>query len=180
MAEAKPFSPVKLICGLISGNPSAFAAARDGLIRIYGPIDGESPIFDFTSTDYYEKQMGPRLRRKFMSFERLIAPESLSAIKLRTNALETEIQSELKEIRRVVNIDPGYLNSASLIMATAKDFSHRVPLQSGIYAHLELLFGKDAVRCLDWTYPDFRSGRYHDWLLAVRRRYLAQIRTSSG
>jgi hypothetical protein len=180
MAEAKPFTPVKLICGLISGNPSVFAAVQDALSRLFGSIDSESPFFDFSLTDYYEKQMGPGLRRKFMSFERLIPPESLSEIKLRTNALEEEMQSELQEVRRVVNIDPGYLDSASLIMATAKDFAHRVPLRNGIYAHLELLFGKDTVRCLDWTYPDFRSSQYHDWLLSVRRLYLAQIRAWMG
>ncbi len=180
MAEAKPFTPVKLVCGLISGNEAAFAAARDALIRIYGDMDDESPVYDFTLTDYYEKQMGPRLRRKFMSFERLIDPEALSEIKLRSNALEEEIQIKLQEHRRVVNIDPGYLNSASLIMATTKDFSHRIPLRRGIYAHLELLFGKDAVRYLDWTYPDFKSERYHAWLLSVRRRYLAQLRGSNG
>jgi len=89
--------------------------------------------------------------------------------------LEEEIREEFQALHRIVNIDPGYLTPASLIMATAKDFSHRIPLQNGIYAHLEFLFGKDKIHTLNWTYPDFKCKGYQEYFLEVRRLYLSQL-----
>ena len=175
MAEPKAFPRVKLICGIISSEERFFGKAEEYLIRLYGPLDLNSPLFPFDFTDYYEKEMGSELTRKFLSFAHLISPEALSEIKIRTNALEEEIREEMKQNRRVVNLDPGYLTTSALIMATAKDFAHRVPLQEGIYAHLELLFGKNEVRTLDWTYPDFKTEGYQKFFLDVRRIYLSQV-----
>jgi hypothetical protein len=143
---------------------------------LYGPPDTQSPLFPFDLTDYYEKQMGKNLKRMFLSFQRLVEPDKLSAIKKRTNQLEEEIREEFNSPQRIVNLDPGFLTASSLIMATAKDFSHRVPLQNGIYAHLEFLFGRDEVRILDWTYPDFKGEGYRDYFLGVRRLYLSQLK----
>jgi hypothetical protein len=143
---------------------------------MYGILDSQSPLFVFDLTDYYEKQMGKNLKRKFLSFEELVEPEGLSKIKQDTNRLEEDLREEFQNSHRVVNLDPGYLTQAALVMATAKDFSHRIPLQHGIYAHLEFLFGKDEVRTLDWTYPDFKNKGYQEYFLAVRRLYLSQLK----
>lgn len=175
MAEPKTFPRVKLICGIISSEERFFKKAEEHLVRLYGPLDLSSPFFPFNFTDYYEKQMGKDLKRQFISFMSLISPQTLSEIKIRTNTLEKEIREEMKQNRRAVNIDPGYLTASALIMATAKDFAHRIPLQDGIYAHLELLFGKDVVRTLDWTYPDFKTEQYQKFFLDVRRIYLSQV-----
>lgn len=175
MAEPKPFSPVKLICGIIASKEASFKNAEKRLVRLYGSLDITSPLITFNFTDYYEKQMGKNLKRQFLSFGSLISPEKLGEIKLRTNGLEEEIREELKEGRRVVNLDPGYLTQASLIMATAKDFAHRIPLQQGIYAHVELLFSKKDIKTLDWTYPDYRSEEYQKFFLETRRIYLSQL-----
>jgi hypothetical protein len=175
MAEARPFAPVKLICGMIAGTESVFQNTEEALKRDFGPVDVVSESFPFNLTDYYEKQMGPSLLRKFLSFERLIKPDEMSGIKLRTNRMEAEVREISQAESRIVNIDPGCLDGSSLVMATAKDFAHRIPLDKGIYAHLELLFGQDSVKTLEWTYPDFRSARYHTWLLMVRQRYFEQL-----
>lgn len=174
MAEPKTFPRVKLVCGIISSEERFFKKAEEHLVRLYGPLDLSSPFFLFGFTDYYAKQMGKDLKRQFLSFVHLISPETLSEIKIRTNALEEEIREEMKQTRRIVNIDPGYLTASALIMATAKDFAHRVPLQDGIFAHLELLFGKNEVRTLDWTYPDYKTEGYQKFFLDVRRIYLSQ------
>jgi hypothetical protein len=175
MAEPKPFSPVKLICGIIASKEASFIKAEERLVQLYGPLDITSPLFRFNFTDYYEKQMGKNLKRKFLSFASLISPEKLGEIKLRTNGLEEEIRKELKEDRRVVNLDPGYLTQSALIMATTKDFAHRIPLQKGIYAHLELLFSKKSIKTLDWTYPDYRTEQYQKFFMEIRRIYLSQV-----
>ncbi len=177
MVEPKPFSPVKLICGIIASEEKFFKRAEGRLAELYGPLDLVSPSFRFNFTDYYEEQMGRNLKRKFVSFTNLISPERLGEIKIRTNALEEEIMKEFKSGKRIVNLDPGYMTASALIMATAKDFAHRIPLQSGIYAHLELLFGKKDVRMLNWTYPDFKTEGYQMFLLDVRRIYLSQVQT---
>ena len=175
MAEIKPFSQVKLICGIIASKVTFFKKAEERLVQFNGSVDLTSPLFIFNYTDYYEKQMGKNLKRKFLSFTSLISPEKLGEIKLRTIELEEEIREELKEGRRVVNLDPGYLTQAAVIMATAKDFAHRIPLQQGIYAHLELLFSKKSFKTLDWTYPDYRTEEYHKFFMEVRQVYLFQL-----
>lgn len=176
MAEAKPFSPVKLICGIIASEELVFKKAEEHLIQLHSPTDHASPLLKFDFTDYYEKQMGKNLKRKFLSFARLVSPEKLSEIKLRTNELEEEIKKELRASHRVLNLDPGCLTPSALIMATAKDFTHRIPLQQGIYAHLELLFGKKEVHTLSWTYPDYQTEEYQNFFIEVRRIYLSQLR----
>jgi hypothetical protein len=175
MAQPEPFSPVKLVCGIIASGDAVFDRAVPLLEEMFGPADAWSPRYVFDLTDYYVKQMGPGLARMFLSFERLVWPEDLSEIKLRTNALEAKIQFDLHENKRVINLDPGTLTSASLIMATTKDFSHRIPLQKGIYAHLEFLFHKNGLEALPWTYPDFRGDKYRDFFLRVRKIYSSQL-----
>lgn len=176
MAEAKPFAHAKLIVGIISSEDRLFSGAEKRLASLYGPIDLKSPFFPFTTTDYYDRQMGKDLRRLFLSFASLIPPASLSGIKLRTNSLEEEMRKASAGKTRPVNIDPGIMTRSALIMATAKDFAHRIPLRLGIYAHLELLFAKNAVRLLPWTYPDFRQDGYQNFFLEARRIYLDQSR----
>ena len=119
--------------------------------------------------------MGKNLKRKILSFTRLISPESLSEVKLQTNELEEEIRREMKASQRVVNLDPGYLTPSALIMATAKNFAHRIPLQHGIYAHLELLFTKKEARTLSWTYPDYKTEEYQRFFMEIRKVYLSQL-----
>jgi hypothetical protein len=176
MAQPKPFAPVKLVCGVIFRDGALYEDVKRRLVEEWGPVERESQSFDFDLTDYYGPEMGPDLRRRFMSFETLVAPESLVDLKLRTIGLEKAFRRETGATGRPVNIDPGYLTASALIMATAKDFSHRIPLGQGIYAHLEFLFSKKGIKVLDWTYPDFRRAPCQEFFLAVRALYLRQVR----
>ena len=176
MAEIKPFTPVKLICGIIASDKKIFEFAEEELSLLYGEIDYSSNLIPFNFTDYYERQMGPGLKRKFISFKELIDPSELSQIKIRTNQLEEEIRKKLKLEIRAVNLDPGYLTRSALIIATAKNFAHRVPLKDGIYAHLELLFRKKEIKVLEWTYPDFKTEEYQRIFLEIRKIYLSQLK----
>ncbi len=176
MAEPKEFSLAKLICGLLYREGDVLQPTKERLEEAFGPVDLESPRFAFESTKYYEREMGPGLSRVFVGFARLVGPDSLAGAKLITNALEKRFSAGPEgRTRRRVNLDPGILTASSLIMATAKDFSHRIPLRDGIYAHLEFLFTKTGLRFLDWTYPDFRKPEYAVFFLQARRLLLKQL-----
>lgn len=179
MAEIKPYRPVKLVCGIIFSEEEIRKQAEVRLSEKFGPLDLASPSFPFTYTDYYRAQMGPVLYRSFVSFVRLIQPEELAPIKVWTNQLEEGFRQLFRAPARPVNLDPGYLSASALVMATAKDFSHRIPIGQGIYAHLELLFTRKGVRLLDWTYPDFQQPGYHEFFLRAREVYLRQLRDKS-
>ncbi len=176
MAQPKEFAPVKLICGVIYKEDALYEEVRRRLEAEWGRADSESEPFPFDLTDYYEAEMGPGLFRRFMSFGTLIAPESLPEKKLRSIEIEESLRREHGAPGRQVNIDPGYLTASALIMATAKDFAHRVPLGLGIYAHLEFLFTKTGVKTLEWTYPDLRREPPQAYLRSVREILLRGIR----
>jgi hypothetical protein len=176
MAEIMPFSPAKLIVGIISSQGAVFERTEEALTAVYGPVDIKSEAFPFNLTDYYAKQMGQGLLRQFLGFSKLVPPGSLSEIKVRTNALEDAIRQSFARPERVVNIDPGILTASALIMATAKNFAHRIPLQGGVYAHLELLFSRSSVKLLSWTYPDFKQEGYLTFFTEARRALLRQLR----
>jgi hypothetical protein len=176
MAQPKAFAPVKLVCGVISSDDALYEEVRRRLIAEWGSVDSESPAFAFDLTDYYRSEMGPELKRKFMSFSELVAPEILPQAKLRTIDLEEAVRRETGAPGRPANIDPGYLTASALVMATAKDFSHRIPLGRGIYALLEFLFTRTGIKTLDWTYPDFRRGPCQEYFRSVRDLYLRRLR----
>ena len=178
MAKPKGFAPVKLICGVIYKEDALYDEVKRRLGAEWGRVDTESAPFAFDLTDYYRAEMGEGLSRRFMSFETLVAPESLPEKKIRAIEIEESLRRELGAAGRPVNIDPGCLSAAALVMATAKDFAHRVPLARGIYAHLEFLFTKTGVKTLDWTYPDLRRGPCQTYFRSVRDLYLRQLRES--
>jgi hypothetical protein len=176
MAQPKEFNPVKLICGVIYKEDALYDDVKKSLGAEWGRVDSESPAFPFDLTGYYEDEMGGGLVRRFLSFENMIEPETLPALKLRAIEFEETLRRGHGGVGRPANIDPGYLTASAVVMATAKDFAHRIPLSGGIYAHLEFLFTRTGVRTLDWTYPDLRREPLQGYLRAVREIYLRQLR----
>jgi hypothetical protein len=157
MGQISEFKKVKLFCGLIFSQREAAAQAKALLGEHFSAIDSQSPLIPFALTDYYREEMGTPLVRQFISFEKLLAPEILPEIKIFTNGLEKQLAGSGK---RTINIDPGYLSDANVIIATSKNHYHRVPLQHGIYAHLEYILKNKQLSFLPWTYPDFQTGEY--------------------
>ncbi len=172
MGRAIEPPPVKLIVGLILARPAPVVAIRQRLEAVYGPIDLETEMSPFAATRYYEREMGPALQRQFWSFEALIAPDVLARIKGETNAIErTFAAQDGPGWRRLVNLDPGYVDLAKLVLATTKDRQHRLYLGQGIYAEVTLRHTGGRFAPWEWTYPDYRSAEYLAFFDAVRRRY---------
>ena len=171
---ARPCSPLpaKLVVGMISAFDDAFRLAEEELCAQFGTIDLRSPEFLFDLTDYYEEQMGVNLKRRFLSFADLIDPDRLPDVKLQTNALERELGTRRTwTVARPINIDPGYITSSKLVLATAKDYSHRIYIGRGIYAEVTLSFVSGHFEPSPWTYPDYRTDQYLSWFGEVREMY---------
>lgn len=176
MGRVKLPRPVLLVSAAFSRHERALDWAAEKLSAAWGPIALSSPRFDFSSTQFYEKTMGPGLRKQFWAFERLIDPAQLVDGKLATNAWEDEYAATYPGSEaRPLNLDPGYLTEAKFVLATTKDRDHRLYLDRGIYAELTLYWQAAKWQCREWTYPDYRRDDYHAFLTEcrdyLRRRY---------
>ena len=177
MGEARPSLPVKLICGVLAGRGEWLDAACPLLERELGPIDLSSETWPFDFTDYYEKEMGPGLLRRFYSFRELMNPEHLVDVKHATNRLEKVLSGKLSGgPPRPVNLDPGYVCGSKLVLASTKDYSHRIYLRAGIFAEVTLRWRSGKFEPLEWTYPDYRTERYLECFSRVRGIYMEQLR----
>lgn len=173
MGTARKVEPVKLIVSLLSGDLDLLAVTTSTLKGHYGPVDFESELLPFEHTDYYAAEFGPRLARRIVAFEQLIAPAALPEIKLQTNDLESSLAVEGK---RPINIDPGYVSLGKMVLATTKDHAHRLYLASGIYGEVTLTYQRGRFRPWSWTYPDYASDQYCALFDGIRERYKAQLR----
>jgi len=177
MGRAAAFTAEKLVIGVLTSRPERKAEIADALALRWGPADYSGEPFPFTFTSYYDEEMGVPISRFFLSFERLIDPSRLAAIKKETNALEEHWR---EKGARMVNLDPGFLALSRFTLATTKESAHRIPLADGIFAEITLLWHKGSFQPLPWTYPDFRSERYQSILNAIRARYKTQLDAGPG
>jgi len=177
MSNPLPAEPVKLIFSVLAQNVSCLNEAVERLCRQYGAPDFVSEVMPFDYTDYYRAEMGDNLSRRFLGMEALIRPETLPDIKLACNAIEEQFADDL---RRRVNIDPGYLSKTNLILATGKNFTHRLYLRDGIYADLTLIYQGKQFRELPWTYPDYASEPLRQMMGKIREKYLLQLRMAKS
>jgi len=162
-----------LFAGFIFREDGLYDEVRRKLQLFWGRIIRESSVRPFSYTDYYRKEMGEDLKRSFLVFDRLILPDELAAIKVETNGIEEEFSNE--GIRRV-NIDPGYLGLAKVVLASTKDFSHRIYLGKGIYGDLTLRFVRGSFHPLEWTYPDYREVQTINFLNEARGVLLGKLK----
>lgn len=173
MSEPNPPDEVKLISSLFSPERPCIDQAIERLKEIYGPVEWESPELFFDRTTYYAREMGWPLHRRFVSFKRLVPPEGLVEIKLTTNRIEAEYAEDGK---RRINIDPGIISAERLVLATGKNYIHRIYLGQGIYADLTLIFVKGSYRSLDWTYRDYADPEMVQYFNDIRAAYREQLR----
>lgn len=170
MAEACKPPAVKLICGMISGEVELFDAAIEAMAASFGPVEATGEVVDFDFTHYYDAEMGSPLYRRFVSFVGPHSPGALAGAKIRTNAIEAEFAAagRGRGPARPINLDVGYVEAAKLVLASMKNFSHRIYLRDGVHAEVTLMFRHKLWEPLPWTFPDFRSGRYDAFLTNVR------------
>ena len=170
MSRPKAPQPAKLVIGLFMPAKDPGEVVTTALIKRFGPPDVVSAWLPFDYTDYYTREMGHPLFRRMLAFERLIQQDQLASVKLATNTLEN---SSVQDGRRQVNIDPGYMLRERFVLATGKNFSHRIYVGQGIYADLTLIYRQGGFEALPWTYPDYRAADMQTFLMRVRNKLVA-------
>lgn len=177
MSAPKAPQAAKLVISLLTGDTALVQPAVNALEARFGEIDMLSSWLPFDYTRYYEKEMGLGLRRRMVVFKSLMAQTALVAVKRFTNTLENEYSDAG---RRRINIDPGYLLQERFVLATGKNFSHRIYLDQGIYADLTLVHKRGGYQAQEWTYPDYASDEMLAFLTQVRRKYQMDLKQGAS
>jgi len=173
MSRPKKPDPAKLVISLFMNDKGILKEILPLLEERFSGIEMISPWFDFDYTDYYYKEMGSPLFRRVIVIKDLIEQAELGGIKETSNALERQWEINGK---RSLNIDPGYLLLSRFILATGKDYSHRIYLDRGIYADLTLIYRKGGYQPLEWTYPDYAGTEMSGFLGKVRQKYYLDLK----
>jgi len=164
-----PRSPEKtlLFVGALFCKEHYYIEAYRSLEKAFGEAIMETPPLCWDFSEHYKKEMGEPLFRRFLFFKDLIEPDKLSEIKLMTNDLERELSAEG---RRNINLDPGYLTLAKVVLASTKNYSHRIYLKKGIFAEVTLIFSKAQGKFIPNinTYNDYKDERYGKFFLLAR------------
>lgn len=174
MGRIAPVQPVTPILGVIYRDASILDDVMIWIEHLMGDVYLHSDEFPFDLTDHYEGEMGADLKRRFFAFDRLADPTMLSEWKVQSNRLE-EHAAERHGEYRPINLDPGYINGAKLVLASVKGLAHRVYIGQGISAEVTMSFRNGEWVKRDYTFPDFASGRYDAFFNKARERHLLQL-----
>ncbi|MBN2288719.1 MAG: DUF4416 family protein [Candidatus Glassbacteria bacterium] len=161
--------PVKLFAAVLYSDEPLLGQARKSLSEVFGPEDYAGAPVPFDHTGFYLEEMGGPLYRVFISYARLVHPQYLVAAKHEASRVELELAAPGP--RRRVNIDPGVLDYLKLVLASFKYQPHKIYLDRGVWADLALYYRKGDWAGFEWTFPDFKTGRYDRPLLEIRSLY---------
>jgi hypothetical protein len=164
---------VKLFCGIIFSDEKIKQTTFSNIENEFGKIDFISDILPFEFSSYYNPEMGQNLKRLWISFKKLIFSSELANIKVSTNSIEN---SFVLNSKRQINIDPGYISPANVVLATTKDYSHRIYLDKGIYAEVTTIYKKNGYIKLPWSYPDYLSDIATKFFLEARQVLISELK----
>ena len=181
MGQIRTPKPVVLFVAVSGIDNDALKWARDSMESKWGPVLFADQPFVFDQTRFYQKQMGDSIVKQFLAFETLVDPQKIVSVKRATNGMETDYASLRSDVEvvRPVNIDPGYVTEAKLVLATTKDRDHRLYLADGILAEVTLYYQGDRWNDSRWTYPDYKTENCHQFLDQCRG-YLRKQLLGSG
>jgi Domain of unknown function (DUF4416) len=180
MADPRPVTPLLLVIAGFSRQSAVLAWSAEQLEALFGPIGLVSLPYDFVQTRYYEGSMGAGLKKCFFACERLLTPDLLADVKLRTNALEAEAAVKWHAAEsRPLNLDPGLLSLGKFMLATTKDQAHRIYLRDGIFAEVTLHFHAGAYIVWPWTYADYQLPHVREFLGSARDYYRRRLAETS-
>lgn len=177
MGDVRKHRPVLLMAAVVSRFEDAFVWAREQMVQQWGPIHIESKPFEFDLTTFYEASMGSSLKKQFFAFQTLVDPAEIAAVKVASNKMEQAYAEQHDgDVDRPLNVDPGYVTEAKLVLATTKDRDHRIYLNDGIFAEVTLHFRQGEWRRSRWTYPDYQLPISIEFLNACREWLRSEYR----
>jgi hypothetical protein len=153
---ALPRHPEKavLFVGCLSSDEQVFKSTLPALTEQFGSILYQSQSLLWEQSSYYNDELGTPISRTFVFFEKIIDPVTLVEAKLHTNSIESDLS---QSGRRRINLDPGYMTLAKVVLASLKNYSHRIYLGSSVYGELELFYKDDRFNPMPYTYFDYRD-----------------------
>jgi hypothetical protein len=173
LAKPQSVDPVKLFVAALWSDGEALQSALGELRRHWGDMDYIGADHPFDLTDYYQSEMGGNLNRRILSFIRLVPPDCLCRAKHISNEIEDHVTGEKG---RLVNLDIGYLDHNKIVLASFKGAGQKIYLGEGVWADMVARYRQGKYQPFEWTFPDFRDGRYDSELNKIRRIYLEQLR----
>ncbi|MBI4977504.1 MAG: DUF4416 family protein [Spirochaetes bacterium] len=167
-----------VVIGILSHDEAVARRVRGIIERRYGTIT-HTLSYPFSHSAYYEAEMGGGLVKTLWVFDKLMRRERIVDMKRFAVKLERRFSRDNK---RVINIDPGLLTLENFILATGKNFSHRVYLGRGVYVDLTLIYSSAEKRygTLPWTYPDFSLEPVIAFLNGVRKDNASRLKHRYG
>ncbi len=172
MGKIKPPEPALLFIGTLYSDNSIFNQALTLLEDNFGNILFLSPSINWNYSSYYKDELGWPIFRQFVFFEDLIDPSTLPEIKIQTNKIEGILSFENK---RRINLDPGYLTLSKIVLASTKNYAHRIYLGKGIYAEITLIYKGGTYIPHIFTYKDYQEKGYIDIFLNMREKLKQMI-----
>ena len=172
MAGIRKPDPVLLFVAALYSPSFSDRSVLDLIAGRFGRILSSLAPFPFDYSDYYEAEMGKDLRKFFVFVDRLIEPQSLSEWKLLANKIESEFA---ENGARSINLDPGYLELPKLVLASTKNFTHRIYLGKGIYGDVQLYVKDGRFHSNPWTYPDYKRPEHLEFFMNARREYRRKL-----
>ncbi len=171
--NALSIEPVKLVAAVLYQNSEDFELAKQLMSDAFSRIDYEGDAFPFVESDYYEAEMGAKLKRLMISFDSLVMPDQLVKAKQTTQQLEKLLANQGN---RTANMDIGYLDIFKLILASYKGRGNKIYMGEQIWADMILYFEKGDYQPFVWSFPDFKSGIYNKDLKVIRNIYKNQLK----
>ena len=158
-----------VFCGVLYNKNVDIEKIEEVVVKYFGKILFKSTTFEFTETSYYDDEIGKPIYRIFFAIDKLIEQDRIVELKLLSNKLEEEYFTF--DGKRKVNIDPGYVTKAKVVLPTTKNFQHRIYLRNGIFAEITLRWRKGSFSEWEWTFRDYRRAESINFFNRLREYY---------
>ncbi|QEF98031.1 hypothetical protein Mal15_20780 [Stieleria maiorica] len=180
MAEVLYVEPVIRFCAVISCDPTVRQQAIERLENHWGEIVVQSGPLPFQAGGYYAASMGEHLEKELIAFHQPCDAAELADWKHWTNSLESQFARPDASHPRPLNLDPGYITQAKLVLATTKDRDHRVYLRDGMFGEITLTYTAKKWIHHRWTYPDYRTADVAEFATRCRNHLRSTLQRGKG
>lgn len=165
MGEIKTPEPVLLFVSTLYCSADKFNDSKEILEKQFGDILFVSPSLTWHYSSYYRDEIGWPLFRQIIFFKSVIDSGLLADIKLKTNEIESTLSVNGK---RSINLDPGYLTLSKVVLASTKNYAHRLYLGKGIYGEITLIYRDDTYNPHLYTYRDYQDKTHIEIFMNAR------------